>query len=351
MIQLRTIIALLIVLSFVAKQASASEHADLFRRLDTDRDGRLTVGEVPSEHLTLFKRLVRKADANRDGMLSLAEFQQGLSSSRPEKPLAEKLPNELPGAEALLLMIVWMDRNADLSITTDEVSPELRPLFDEFVDVLAFKDRSRIPVPRLSQQALQFAARAARFAYREKIDVPLELALLSDVQWAYYQRLRTSLRPRNTMANPENAMMLLRELDTDDDGKMMADDVSEPLAERFAELLDQADRNQDKQLSEQELKNFVKRGAAISADRPALAETTQRAQQIIKRLDRNGDGRLDRQEAPPRMSQWFARLDQNSDGQLDEQEVARAVEILAALRNSAEIPPANRIRTPEPAEN
>jgi hypothetical protein len=55
------------------------------------------------------------------------------------------------------------------------------------------------------------------------------------------------------------------------------------------------------------------------------------------------------------MAQRFARLDQNGDGQLDSNEVARGVEILATVRNSAEMratsTPARRPRSKNPAQN
>jgi Ca2+-binding EF-hand superfamily protein len=332
---------------------SAGEHADLFSRLDADRDGRLVAAEIPKEQMTLFKRLVRHADSDRDGLLTLQEFETGLLPTRPQKPLTKKIENEVPGSDVLLLVLAWMDLNANLTITAEEVSPELRPLFDEFVELMNLEDRSRIAIPRLTQQTIQFAGRAARFASREGIDVEVELALLSDQQSAYVERLRTSLGGRDMMGGPENTLLIFSQLDTDGDGKVTADEVPEQLAERFAGLLARADRNQDKQLSEQEFKEFTSRVATFEANRPPMAETTQRARQLMRRSDRDGNGRLSRQETPPRMAQRFSRLDQNADGELDQSEIQQAVEILATLRNSTGIQPTsnprNGLRTKKPA--
>jgi Ca2+-binding EF-hand superfamily protein len=350
-----TTLAATLLITLAAACARAGDHAELFSRLDADRDGRLISPEIPQEQLTLFKRLVRNADTDGDGVLSLPEFEAGLTPSRPKKPITAKVENELPGSDALLLVLAWMDLNADLTITAEEVTPEMRPLFDEFVDVLNLKNRSRIPIPQLSQQAMQFAGRAAMFTTREGIDAEVELALLSDEQWAYVERLRTSLRGRDMLENPDNALALFSRLDTDGDGKVTAGEVPEPFAERFAGLLKRADRNQDKQLSEQEFQEFTGRLTTLETNRPPVAETTQRARQLIRRSDRNGDGRLSRQETPPRMAQRFARLDQNSDGDLDLREVARAVEILATLRNSTGISPTStpgkRPLSKNPAQN
>lgn len=345
----RFAISLTAALVFIASSlASAQNHGDLFRRLDADHDGRVVVGDIPKEQLTLFKRLLRLGDSNRDGILSLTEFERALTPTRPEKPLARKVENQLPGSDALLLMLVWMDLNADLAITADEVTPEMRPLFDEFVELLNLKDRSRIPIPQLTQQSIQYAGRAARFVAREGIDVEVEMALLSDQQAAYVERLRNSLRSRGMMDTPENATILFSQLDSDGDGNVTAAEVPQQFVERFIDLLKIADRNQDKQLSEQEFERVAERLTSLDANRPSLAETTQRARQLIRRLDRNGDGRLNRQETPPRMSQRFARLDQNGDGQLDQAEVVRSVEILETLRNSARIQPASSAAEPSP---
>jgi Ca2+-binding EF-hand superfamily protein len=346
----------LLLLTLSISSAAAGEHGELFSRLDANHDGQLVAAEIPKEQRSLLKRLVRIADADRDGFLTLKEFDAGLTPTRPEKPLTEKVENELPGSDALLLVLAWMDLNADLVVTADEVTPQMRPLFDEFVDFLNLKNRSRIPIPQLKQQATQFAGRAARFAAREGVDVEVELALLSDQQVAYIERLRNSLRGRDGMMNsPDGAFVLFSQLDTDGDGNVTAAEVPKPLAERFADILARADRNQDKQLSEQEFKNFSDRLGAFAGKQPPVAETLQRARQLIRRSDLDGNGRLSRQEAPPRMAPRFPRLDQNADGELDQTEVARGVEILETLRNSAGISPtstpAKRPRPKNPAQN
>jgi Ca2+-binding EF-hand superfamily protein len=208
----------------------------------------------------------------------------------------------------------------------------------------------------LSQQAIQFAGRAGRFAAREGIDVEVELALLSDQQVAYVQRLRDSLRGQDRMAISLGRLRILfSQLDTNGDGNAAAAEVPERFADQFAALLSRADGNQDKQLSEQEFKKFAARLDALEANRPPLAETTQRARQVIRRSDRDGDGLLQPDETPRRMAERFDRLDQNSDGQLDRAEVGRAVEILKTLRNSAEFPrnsaPAQKSDSKNSAQN
>jgi CubicO group peptidase (beta-lactamase class C family) len=47
---------------------------------------------------------------------------------------------------------------------------------------------------------------------------------------------------------------------------------------------------------------------------------------LLKQIDRNGDGKLGRDEAGPQLKRWFDRLDQDSDGTLDRQELRPILE-------------------------
>jgi Ca2+-binding EF-hand superfamily protein len=55
----------------------------------------------------------------------------------------------------------------------------------------------------------------------------------------------------------------------------------------------------------------------------------QSPEELIKRLDKNGDGFLQKDELPPRLAENFATFDKNGDGKLDRGEVEA---MLAALR-------------------
>lgn len=50
--------------------------------------------------------------------------------------------------------------------------------------------------------------------------------------------------------------------------------------------------------------------------------------EFIKRFDKNGDGRLSKDEAPPKMAENFDKVDKNGDGQLDQNEVEQMIQIL-----------------------
>ena len=125
-------------------------------------------------------------------------------------------------------------------------------------------------------------------------------------------------------------------LDTDDDGQLTVEEVGEQHTRLFWRLVRLGDENADGRLSEAE---FVAETTKDVEDSPRPERKFSAAnrppfsfQQFFARLDRNGDHRLSRDEAPQRMRQNFDRLDRNSDGFIDGTELQR---IAAAIRQRA----------------
>jgi hypothetical protein len=72
-----------------------------------------------------------------------------------------------------------------------------------------------------------------------------------------------------------------------------------------------------------------------SASAPPQAElATTRATTIVKRMDKNGDGVLSPNELPQQMSRAFDRLDQDGNGTLDEEEAQPIAERFDAQRGA-----------------
>ena len=68
-----------------ADEPDGPDAAVLFQQLDANSDGFVTAGEVSEEKQRLLARLLRIADADKDGKLSKDEFVAGLKTSRPER--------------------------------------------------------------------------------------------------------------------------------------------------------------------------------------------------------------------------------------------------------------------------
>ncbi len=47
---------------------------------------------------------------------------------------------------------------------------------------------------------------------------------------------------------------------------------------------------------------------------------------LLRRVDRNGDGKIGRDEAGPELRRWFDRLDRDADGKLDMSELKPLLE-------------------------
>jgi Ca2+-binding EF-hand superfamily protein len=56
----------------------SGESDSLFKRLDKDNDGNVTLDEVPDDRQRLFERLIRAADKDGDGKLTAQEFASGV---------------------------------------------------------------------------------------------------------------------------------------------------------------------------------------------------------------------------------------------------------------------------------
>src|SRR5262245_60245440 len=72
-----------------AGSLTGQDSAELFSRLDANKDGYVTSEEVQQPQQTLFERLLRNADKDGDKKLSKEEFVAGLKGDEsPRPPLA-----------------------------------------------------------------------------------------------------------------------------------------------------------------------------------------------------------------------------------------------------------------------
>lgn len=226
--------------------------ADLFERLDVDHSGSISPGEVKDDNRALFERLVRKADANRDGKLSREEFVKSLVPSRPERPIETKASTDIAGADAVRYMLLKLDANKNARIEKDEVPKQLRPMFEILLERLDGNDDGQLDRQELTRSGPGLAQIATRYVEREGIVLKTELAKLEKVQGAAADRFDDRGNPLERLADPAKARQLFKELDTNNDGYLSEKEVSEVLRERADRFTMMADRNRDGKLSENE---------------------------------------------------------------------------------------------------
>ena len=122
---------------------------------------------------------------------------------------------------------------------------------------------------------------------------------------------------------------VLRALDADGDGEISKSEI-----EGASKALAALDKDGDGKLSREEiLPNFTGtsfpgrpgpdgRPGQPGAGRPNPEELLRR----LKEADKNGDGKISKEEAPDQMKDRFDRIDANGDGQLDETEIKAMLE-------------------------
>lgn len=62
-------------------------------------------------------------------------------------------------------------------------------------------------------------------------------------------------------------------------------------------------------------------GKRPEVEEAVQTQAPQTAADMLKRMDTNGDGKIQESEAPERLQQFFGMLDSNADGELDEAEI------------------------------
>ena len=113
--------------------------------------------------------------------------------------------------------------------------------------------------------------------------------------------------------------IVYRAIDADSDGTLSADELS-----KAADALKKLDKDGDGKVTRRELLPPREGGGPEGSDRPA-------PEQLIRRLmagDKNNDGKLSREELPERLQRSFDRLDANSDGSASAEELKSGLERL-----------------------
>lgn len=138
---------------------------------------------------------------------------------------------------------------------------------------------------------------------------------------------------------------LFGKLDKNGDGQVAADEVEGKAKGIFERLVRNGDENKDGKLSQEEFTaGMRKRTAAETPDKERPAAPRINPEELFKRADANGDGKITKDEAPERLKPGFDRVDANSDGGIDKAEFGRAMGRLMGMAGQ----PGNAAPTPRP---
>jgi Ca2+-binding EF-hand superfamily protein len=254
--QLLPAVAAIFVVNCFALVLPAETHsagdAELFVRLDANKDGVVSAAEVASENRRLFERLVRRGDANGDKSLSRDELVASLVPTRPEKPIEPKQPAANPQADAVRYLLLTMDANRNSVIEPDEVPKDLERPFEFALDRLDANKNGRLDRFELGRGGPAMAIVAARYVERERINVKAELAKLEKTQGDEANRFDEQPMGLDSLRDPKKARQLFAQFDQNADGQLERKEVPEPLRQPLERFMRLSDRDRDGRLSQQE---------------------------------------------------------------------------------------------------
>lgn len=349
-------------------QDALPDSKELFQKLDRNKDGKLAADEIPQEQARFFERLLRIADKNEDGVLTQDEFQKAHEADAgPGLPLnGIGGPGGGRGPGNFKQHFEMMDRNKDGQITKDEV-PEfarerLLPLFERLgKDSLSLEDFRKLEGPlaggegpnpekmfqlldtngdgKLSaEDAPKDRAKRMLEEYLQRSGQKPDAVITKDEFLATVANWAKDRESRNRPGGPRpegdgrpHFPMFVRKLDANQDGRISKSEWS-----KAAELFGELDANEDGELDMHELMGPPPEGRGPFGGRmnpegdrngppPEGSNAGPLGERFFQRLDKDGDGKLSKDEVPDRMRERFPRLDKNDDGFLTPDELRDAL--------------------------
>ncbi len=187
-----------------------------------------------------------------------------------------------------------LDGNGDGQLTPAEVSPDRRGLLKRLVEI-----GDRDGNGQLNEQEFSRA-----FEYRDLI--------LEDERPVSDSPSRPAFDPKR----------MAEIMDRNKDGKITVDEVPDRARPLVQGLLRRAGKERGDSISVEEflklLPNRPQPTRQDAARRPPDGEFIKR---LFERADQNGDGKLSKDEAPPKLKENFSKVDLNGDGFVDPQEL------------------------------
>ena len=149
-----------------------------------------------------------------------------------------------------------------------------------------------------------------------------------------------------------------KQFDKNGDGKLTIDEVPAPVKERFQQLFDRVGQKEipidmiarymagerptkDSDTRKMDAMKASDKSESMKSDLPEIKSSDTKKkpddraeglQTLIQQLDRNRDGKLSKEELPPRMKEFADRMDANGDGIIDAKEMAAAIKRRDAMK-------------------
>lgn len=263
-----------------------------FERMDQNKDGKLTLGEVPEP---LRPRLERLFGALGKTELTEAEYMKAVGQFR--KNAGGGLPDSggKGDAEGASQRFTKLDGNQDGKLTAEEVP---------------VRDRAK------------FAALLKRAGQPEDGSLTRE------------QFVKEFDRPDQRPGKGRlDADEMFKRFDTNQDGKLTRSEAPERLRSMLDKMLAQTGKGADGGLTREEVNRFL--GLMQRGDGPAGAPggaggkpDREFPSKLFSNQDADGDGKISKTEARGRIKENFERLDRNSDGMIDADEFENALRAL-----------------------
>ncbi len=311
---MRIMLAALVVAGLSAARLQAedgkSDPAGVFKRLDTNGDGKLTAEEVPADKREFFDRTLRSGDADGDGALNAAEFAKAFSSGRDSERERDSRSGRRPGSSSggrpapyAADLIRRLDKDGDGKISSEELPQTYRA--------------------RLGGRFEEFDKNKDGALNQEEVAAMLTASNSSRRSSGTPSRETDRPRPSSRDAAQPSQDALFAILDRDRDGKLSRREL-----EAAGSILARLDRDKDGSVSKREI-------AAAASDRaPSSRSSRERSSRerdsrggissYARRLDKNEDGKLTKDEASGPIKERFDRLDEDGDGILKIEDIEKA---------------------------